>query len=282
MIAHELAGVEVIETNCHAVGANGGPVCWCSLLDRERSDGAICIGGQCGAERVHSGGFKPQLGPGGQVATGSGFQFNQEVLELCVAIGVLLEVLANTSEELLLAYPGTELLEYGTTLGIGDAIEVHAHCIEVRNIGHDRVGGRKLVLAVCPTLLHHGEGGPGFMPFGGFCGGQGGGVFSEAFVQPQVIPPAHGDQVAKPHVSKLMQDGDHATLTDGVGDFGAEDVCLGEGDAARVLHCTCVELRDKELVVLVEGVGVVELRFEVFEALTSLFKDVVSIHVFRQ
>ena len=76
----------------------------------------------------------------------------------------------------------------------------------------------------------------------------------ERLVQPEVVPPLHGDEVAEPHVGELVQDRDDAALLDGVGHLGAEHVGLGEGDRARVLHRAGVELRHEELVVLLERV----------------------------
>ena len=65
----------------------------------------------------------------------------------------------------------------------------------------------------------------------------------------------------------------------GVGDLGAEDVGLGEGHRARVLHGARVELGHEELVVLGERVGVVELLLEELEALPGLLEDVVGVEV---
>ena len=194
---------------------------------------------------------------------------------------MLLEILTNTCEELFLTDPGTKLLKHGATLCVGDAIKVHAHGIKVGDIRHDGVCGGELVLAIGPALFHDSKGCPGFMPFGCLCSGQGGGILCEAFVEPQVIPPAHSDKVTKPHVGKLVQDGHYATLTDGVSYFGAENVSLGESDTSRIFHGTGVEFGYEKLVVFVEGVGVVEFAFKVGKTLAGFFENVIGIHVFR-
>jgi hypothetical protein len=66
---------------------------------------------------------------------------------------------------------------------------------------------------------------------------------------------------------------------DGVGHLAAEDVGLGEGHRAGVLHRARVELRDEELVVLRERVRDAELLLVVGEALAGLVEDVVGVEV---
>ena len=104
----------------------------------------------------------------------------------------------------------------------------------------------------------------------------------ERLVEPQVVPPAHGDEVAEPHVRHLVQDGLGPPLVVGVGDLAAEDVDLGEGDRARVLHRAGRELRDEQLVVLAERVGRVEHVLEVVQALPGDLEDLVGVEVLGQ
>ncbi len=117
------------------------------------------------------------------------------------------------------------------------------------------------------------------MPFGRLGGREGRRVLGERFVQPQVVPPLHGDEVAEPHVGELVEDRDDAAFLDRVGDLRAEHVGLGEGHSAGVLHGACVELGHEQLVVLLERVGVVELLFVEREAFPRLLEDVVGVEV---
>ena len=101
----------------------------------------------------------------------------------------------------------------------------------------------------------------------------------EGLVQPQVVPPAHGDQVAEPHVGHLVHDRLRACLSIRVGDPRPEHVLFDEGHAADVLHRAHVELRHKELVVLAERVPDPERLMEEGEALLGHLEDLVGIEV---
>ena len=192
---------------------------------------------------------------------------------------MLLKVVGNAGQELVLPHPRAELLEHRAALGVGDAIKVHLNVVEVADVGHDGVRRRQLVLAIRPTLLHGRERGPRFVPLGGFGGGERGGILGKRLVEPEVVPPAHGDEVTKPHVCQLVKDCDDATLAHRVGDFAAENICLGERDTTGVFHGARVELGNKELVVLLERIRHAELVFEELKALASFLKDVVGVKV---
>jgi hypothetical protein len=101
----------------------------------------------------------------------------------------------------------------------------------------------------------------------------------ERLVEPEVVPPLHGHEVAEPHVRQFVQDRDDAALLDGVGHLAAEDVRLGERHGPGVLHRAGVELGDEELVVLGERVGDAELLLVVREPLTRLVEDVLGVEV---
>ncbi len=76
-----------------------------------------------------------------------------------------------------------------------------------------------------------------------------------------------------------MGDDHRAGLPFGVGDGGAVDELLAEGDQARVLHGAGVELGDERLVVGVEGVGLVELLVVAVEAGAGDVEDLVGVRV---
>ena len=76
---------------------------------------------------------------------------------------------------------------------------------------------------------------------------------------------------------KLVKNRDDSSFTNGIRNLRAENVGLGKGDGAGVLHCSSVELWNEQLVILVERVWVVECLFEELEALTGLLEDVVSV-----
>ena len=192
------------------------------------------------------------------------------------------EVGAEPGEEGVLPDPRDELLEHRRTLGVGDAVEVHLRRGDVRDVGDDGMRGGELVLPVRPGLLRVGERHPRVPPPRRAALRIDRGPRGEALVQPQVVPPSHRHEVAEPHVSHLVEDHLSAALARGVGDLGAEQILLVEGDAADVLHRAGVELGHEQLVVLAERVGIVErLRVEV-EALLGDFEDLVGLEVRRQ
>ena len=111
---------------------------------------------------------------------------------------------------------------------------------------------------------------------GPFGEAEGRGVGGEGFVEPEVVPPAHRDQIAKPHVGDLVED--H------LGKIGhvawrwraQEDVALGVGDEADVLHCADVELWAVDVVELLERIFATEELTEVGERLARhLLEEVV-------
>ena len=107
-------------------------------------------------------------------------------------------------------------------------------------------------------------------------------VGGEGLVEPQVVPPAHGHQVAEPHVGELVQHRLRAALVAGAADLRPEDVVLQEGDRPGVLHRPGVELGHEQLVVLVERVGVVEHPVEEVEALLGHPEQLVGVEVLGQ
>ena len=234
------------------------------------------------AQGVHLAGAQPLVGPLGQVAAGALRQRRQQVGQRGVAVLVLAEVPLHAGEELVLADVGDQLLEHRGALGVGDAVEVDLDGGDVGDVRGDRVGGGQLVLGVGPGLLGVGERRPGGRVLGRLGLAQRADVGRERLVEPQVVPPAHGHEVAEPHVRELVQDRLRAPLVGGPADLRAEDVVLEEGHRAGVLHRPGVELRHEELVVLVERVRVVEDLVEVVEALLGDGEQLVRVQVLRQ
>ena len=220
-----------------------------------------------GGEGVDAGGAQPGVGPGVDVAFGGGGEGVDEVGEGGVAEAVAGEVGVDAGEEVLLAEPGDELAQGGGALGVGDAVEVEEGGGGVVDVlGGDGVGGGALVGVVAPGLAGDAEVGPGVGEAGGFGEGLVAHVLGEGLVQPDVVPPPEGDEVAEPHVGHLVGDDHGAGLAFGVGDGGAVDELVAEGDEAGVLHGAGVELGDERLVVGVEGVGLLELLVVAVEA----------------
>ena len=277
MIPAERAVGEIVETNRETVRPDRRVVDGGLLLHDERRDRPVRCGLDQRTQGVHAGGLEPELRPLAQIATTGLLQLDHEVAQFGVAELVLGEVVADPQHEFGQAHPRNELLEDRAALGVGDSIEVDLDILEVIDGGDDRVSGWQLVLFVCPAFLHRLEGRPGLGPLGSLGGGEGRCPLREALIEPQVVPPFHGHQVAEPHVGELVEDRHNPTFLDRVGHLGAKDVRLGERDRARVLHGAGVELGHEKLVVLLEWVRVVEVLLVELETLLGLLEDVVRI-----
>ncbi|ELS52479.1 putative Aminopeptidase N [Streptomyces viridochromogenes Tue57] len=272
-VALVVAEVLVVQADGDAVGAAA------DVLDGEGA-GAVLAGGDGRGEGVDAGGAQPAVGPGVGVAFGGGGEGVDEVGEGGVGELVAGEVGVDAGEEVLLAEPGHQLAQRGGALGVGDAVEVElGRGGVVDGLGGDGVGGGALVGVVAPGLAGDAEVGPGVVEAGGFGADLVAHVLGEGLVQPDVVPPAQGDEVAEPHVGHLVGDDHGAGLALGVGDGGAVDELVAEGDEAWVLHGAGVELGDERLVVGVEGVGLVELLVVAVEAGARDLEELVGVRV---
>lgn len=101
------------------------------------------------------------------------------------------------------------------------------------------MGGGAQVGVVAPALAGDAEVDPGVGEVGGFGEGLVAHVFGEGLVEPDVVPPGEGDEVAEPHVGHFVGDDHAAGLAFGVGDGGAVDEFVAEGDESGVFHGAC-------------------------------------------
>ena len=264
--------------HAHAVRAQGGALGEGFLGDLEALDRAVLGGGDDRTQQGHTGFLQPDLRPRGQVAARGGGQLGEQVVQRGVGVGVLRQVLVQAREEGVATHVGDQLTQHGGALGVGDAVEVDLDVGQVADLGRDRVGGGQLILLEAPVLADH-ESRPAFGVLGGLGQSQVAHELGEGLVEPQVVPPLHGDQVAEPHVRQLVQDRVGASLHLSLGGTCAENVGVTEGDAAGVLHGARVVLGHENLVVLGEGVGDAVGALEELEALTGDLDDLVGIQV---
>ena len=251
------------------------------MLDREGAE-RLAFGGGQRPQRIEAGRLQPELGPGLEVPPRTRFDVGQEVGEAGVRILPLLDVALDAAKEGVLRHVGNQLTQNAGSLVVGDRIEVQVDGLDVGDIGRDRVGGGQLILAARAGLVLVGEGHPPILEACRLDLGEHRHKGCEALVQPEVIPPAHRDQVAEPHVGHLVENGVRAILADRLRHLGAKQHRLVEGDAADVFHGAGAELRDEELIVFLERIRVlVGLRIEV-EPLFGDGKDLVRIEVGRE
>ena len=214
---------------------------------------------QLGLQLVDPGARQPGRGPGVEVAATGFGQRGEEVVEAGAAPGVAPEVGAQPSQERV-AEVGLELTQGGRPLAIGDPVEVQEHGVGVGDRTDHGVAGAERVLAQRPALELGPEGAPHVLDVELGVGlerevrSEG----REALVEPQVVPPTQGDQVAEPHVGQLVEQRLGAVEAVAPAGAPAVDQLLVERDQADVLHRAGVELGDEHLVVLGERERVVE------------------------
>ena len=251
------------------------------MLDREGAE-RLAFGGGQRPQRIEAGRLQPELGPGLEVAPGTRFDVGEEVGEARVRVLPLLDVALDAAEEGVLCHVGHQLTQDTGALVVSDRVEVQVNGLDVGDIGRDRMGGGQLILAARAGLVLVGEGHPSILEARRLDLGEHRHKGCEALVQPEVIPPAHRDQVAEPHVGHLVEDGVRAILADRLRHLGTKQHGLVERDAADVFHGPGAELWDEELIVFLERIGVlVRLGVEV-ETLFGNREDLLRIEVLRQ
>ncbi len=279
-VAHQVAvGRAPVQADRDAVRAQLRVRIGRLLEDRQLGDPVRGVVDRHRGQGVDAGGLQPGARPRGHVPPGRLRQHRQQVAQLGVAVRVLLEVAPRALQERVPAHVRHQLLEHRGALGVRDAVEVQLGVLQVTDVGRDRVRGRQLVGAVGPGLAVVGEGDPAVLEPGGLHHGEHAHEVGEGLLEPQVVPPLHGDEVAEPHVRHLVQDDVGPALVRRLRHLAAEDVLLAERDTARVLHRAEVVLGDERLVVLPERVRVVEVVVEEVQALLGDQEDVIGVEV---
>ncbi len=219
---------------------------------------AAVLGAHLGDHGVDPGRTQPRLAPPAEVPAACALQRQQQIGELGVPEPVGGEVVADAGPEGVLTHPRHQLPQDRGTLAVGDAVEVQDRRRGVGHVGGDGVRRRQLVGPVAGSFHAGAEGRPGLRMLGSGRQHRGAAVGGEALVEPQVVPPAHADQVAEPHVGELVGDHVRAVPAGLFGDPSAEQVLVPQRHRPGVLHRARVELRDEQLLVAPERVRLTE------------------------
>ena len=169
-----------------------------------------------------------------------------------------------------------QLAKNRCSLCIGNAVEVHLDIGKITDLSGNGVSGGELILVHAPVLAEH-EAGPTFCVLGCFGQSQVAHEFSERLIEPQIVPPLHGDQIAKPHVCQLVEDRIGASFQVSSRGAGTENVLVAESDTAGVLHRTRVVFGNEDLIVGLEGVRNTVSGLEEGESLAGDFEDAIRI-----
>lgn len=96
---------------------------------------------------------------------------------------------------------------------------------------------------------------------------------SKWFIEPEVIPPFHGDEISKPMVGEFVCNNNSEVGDSGWVNLFLENVGIVEGNAASIFHGTHIELRTEDLIVLGEWVLDLEIIFIDAHGLICDFED---------
>ena len=197
-----------------------------------------------------------------------------------VAEPVAGEVVAHAGEERLVPDLGIEQPQHARALVVGDAVEVLERGGGVlRPVPRDGMGARALVGHQAPLPPGVGVVDPRVAELGDVRGHPGAEVLRERLVEPQVVPPARGGDVAEPHVGHLVRHRGRPGDPLASGDLAGEDHRVPERHAAGILHGPRVELGDERLVVRPEGVPDPEQPVELGEALPGEREQLLRVRV---
>ena len=231
---------------------------------------------------VHAGGLQPLVRPPRQILPRGLRERPQQIVERGIVESVAGEVAAHPGEERVPTHIGLELLQNRRALRIRNAIEILFDRFDVVGVGRHRVRRRQLVLIVRPRLLHIGERHPRRVILRHLRLGHHRPPRGKRLIQPQIIPPGHGDQVAEPHVGHLVQHRLAPTLIAMAGVLRSKHILVPVGDRAGVLHGPRIKLRHKQLIVFAERVGGPKILVVKIETLLGFRKQGVGIQMIRQ
>ncbi len=81
-----------------------------------------------------------------------------------------------------------------------------------------------------------------------------GDIGSKRLIEPEVVPPGHGAEVAKPLMAELVKGHiDEAHIVRLTKNSSFSEVILSISDASNILHCSELELRAENLIILFIG-----------------------------
>ena len=206
----------------------------------------------------------------------------EQVLPGRVGVGVGGEEGAHASLERLLAHQIVQLLEHTWRFVINDWAVVRFRLIEIAEFLPERVGAGGLVDAVGCGLVALVEGlpcaGGGIerpLRFGGHVGG-------EAFFEPEIVEPFHGDQITEPLVRDFVEDrGEASESPCECGAIAEDEGVLVVHHEPWVLHAAEGEGWGEEDVELFERVGAIEVLLHPSDGAVVECEDRVGVGFFE-
>ena len=206
--------------------------------------------------------MEPGLHPGCDVDVGGevGLHVVQEVIDCCVAPSESVEVALETALETGLSQHEDELFDQGCTFGVGNSVEVVEGDIGVGDWSSD---GMSPVISFIFLVA------PGFpvseVHVRRFKGGDEGIIdfvkdemrnkVGKTLVEPEIVPPIHGDEIAEPVMRQLMHEGICKIIVVVLCRVGLKHFFLVVGDKSGIFHGPVGVISNPDLIVFFEGEG---------------------------
>ena len=193
---------------------------------------------------------------------------SNEVVQGGVAPSVLSEISVKGLSEVLFSDKSHELSDGGSTLVVGDTIENSLGHIGVLDLTGNRVGGDQLILVVtsfltemvgCPRVDMLDSVLDKSLP--DLALAVVADEFSETFIEPEIVPPFHGNQVAEPLMGNFVSYDVGSHCVHVLGDLLLPDETIVIDDESWVFHSTHVIFSGEDSIALSEGVGDTEVIF---------------------
>ena len=178
-----------------------------------------------------------------------------------VGVGMLPKEVLHTAAKRVLTHEVVELLEHRRRLVVDDRTVVALGLIEVAKFLPERRRPRRLVHAVGERLVAEVEGLPCVAHWIELVERLGRHVRGESLLEPEVVEPPHGDQVAEPHVGDFVENCRKAAKPARErGALAEDEPVLVVEDGAGVLHAAKGKGGGEDEVELLERVGSPEVR----------------------
>lgn len=211
---------------------------------------------------VDSGGLQPSVAPTSEVLLdaalfGGSRHVLDEVWQLSVLESILLEVGLDAFREDASTELEEHLVEPSGSFAVGDTIEDVLTHFSVDHINTNRVSCVHLVLSETPEALIQEDGPSRFvlLESRGLIQADVAHEVGEGFVEPQIVPPLHSHEVAEPHVTDLVKEHVEDGLLSSIREHLVSlDVLVPVDHTADILHCSSVEIRNKDRIHLSEGI----------------------------
>lgn len=266
--------VGISEQDLHRDGPDAAFLENVALLQSEMIDAILRVAGPGDVHLGHAAMANPHGCPRLQRLSGNLLECMDQIAPFGVGISVLFQIKAQAIAKFFFAEDESELLDDAGRFGINDGAVGGFGVFEVFDILVDGSGAFGGVDAIGSGLDGEIEALPNI-----FIGLERserliGHVLREAFLEPEIIEPAHGSEIAEPLMGELVEEKDVAVEMVAVSGGGAEkDGFFAEERGASVLHAAVSEAGDEDEIVFGKRKGLSKKFREIVDALRGDLLD---------